>query len=114
MTARSWVCSDSPLICRALHFQQVCCQCRAALELCLVPASVLRSTFPTRARLISCSTLACSHLAAFACLQGWGLDYFRSSWHVVDFLSVGLMVVCIIIWWEFVIRDAIPFDIQLR
>lgn len=49
-----------------------------------------------------------------ACLQGWGLDYFRSSWHVVDFLSVGLMVVCIIIWWEFVIRDAIPFDIQLR
>ena len=49
-----------------------------------------------------------------ACLQGWGLDYFRSSWHVVDFLSVGLMVVCIIIWWEYVIRDAIPFDIQLR
>ena len=58
---------------------------------------------------------SCRHSPGYhACLQGWGLDYFRSSWHMVDFLSVGLMVVCIIIWWEFVIRDAIPFDIQLR
>ena len=47
-------------------------------------------------------------------LQKSAMNYFRSAWHVVDFISVMLMTSCIIIWWDFVINDAIPFDIQLR
>ena len=53
MNSRSWVRSDSPLPSRAHHHQQVCCQCRATLELSLAHASILRLVFPARARLIS-------------------------------------------------------------
>lgn len=52
-------------------------------------------------------------LVAFL-LQRSVVAYFKSGWHVVDFASVVLMMTVEVLWWDFVVRQAIPFDISLR
>ena len=47
-------------------------------------------------------------------LQGSFLAYFKSAWNIVDFLSTALLFACVIVWWDFALRDALPFDIDLR
>ena len=47
-------------------------------------------------------------------LQGSFLSYFKSAWNIVDFLSTALLFACVIVWWDFALRDALPFDIDLR
>lgn len=47
-------------------------------------------------------------------LQGSFLLYFKSPWNIVDFLSTALLFACVIVWWDFALRDALPFDIDLR
>lgn len=47
-------------------------------------------------------------------LQGSALAYFKSAWNIVDFLSTALLFACVIVWWDFALRDALPFDINLR
>ena len=51
---------------------------------------------------------------SFLLLQRSPLTYFRSGWHVVDFVSVVLLFTAAILWIDFVIRMANPFDIELR
>ncbi|KAL3132313.1 hypothetical protein ABBQ32_008891 [Trebouxia sp. C0010 RCD-2024] len=46
--------------------------------------------------------------------QGSALAYFKSAWNIVDFLSTALLFACVIVWWDFALRDALPFDINLR
>ncbi|KAA6428169.1 MAG: hypothetical protein FRX49_01765, partial [Trebouxia sp. A1-2] len=46
--------------------------------------------------------------------QGSFLLYFKSPWNIVDFLSTALLFACVIVWWDFALRDALPFDIDLR
>ncbi|DBB14252.1 TPA: hypothetical protein ACH3X3_001198 [Trebouxia sp. C0006] len=46
--------------------------------------------------------------------QGSFLSYFKSAWNIVDFLSTALLFACVIVWWDFALRDALPFDIDLR
>lgn len=47
-------------------------------------------------------------------MQGSSLAYFKSAWNVVDFLSTALLFACVVVWWDFALRDALPFDINLR
>ena len=47
-------------------------------------------------------------------LQGSSLAYFKSAWNIVDFLSTALLFACVIVWWDFALQDALPFDINLR
>lgn len=47
-------------------------------------------------------------------LQGSALAYFKSAWNIVDFLSTALLFACVIVWWDFALRNALPFDINLR
>ena len=51
---------------------------------------------------------------SFLLLQRSPLTYFRSGWHVVDFVSVVLLFTVAILWIDFVIRMANPFDIEIR
>ncbi|KAL0022694.1 hypothetical protein WJX77_001966 [Trebouxia sp. C0004] len=46
--------------------------------------------------------------------QGSFLSYLKSAWNIVDFLSTALLFACVIVWWDFALRDALPFDIDLR
>ena len=55
-----------------------------------------------------------SHSYGHSSLQGSFLAYFKSAWNIVDFLSTALLFACVIVWWDFALRDALPFDIGLR
>ena len=61
-----------------------------------------------------CTHCDLHHSVMWWLLQGSFLSYFKSAWNIVDFLSTALLFACVIVWWDFALRDALPFDIDLR
>jgi hypothetical protein len=47
-------------------------------------------------------------------LQGSLLAYFKNGWGIVDFVSAAFSMICVFIWWDFVLRKALPFSVEVR
>lgn len=46
--------------------------------------------------------------------QGSLFAYFHSGWGIVDFVSTVFSMACMFLWWDWVLRKATPFNVEVR